>query len=118
MTLQFNNTVPTINELYDLIKKNIGSKYQCDLVHDRWNINFSAPKQCIMIKKSHAVGIGIFVNEKKNIIDVDGIVPNQILDRVVFGNYVTRLLLIPSWNKLEKEIGDTIKIELPLQQLQ
>ncbi len=32
--------------------------------------------------------------EKKNILDVDGIVPNMVLDRTVFGNFVTRLALL------------------------
>jgi uroporphyrinogen-III decarboxylase len=108
MTLQLNTTAPTINELHELIKKNLDGKYTCDVVHDRWSVNFSGPKKCVLIKKSGMIGVGVFVNEKKNIVDVDGIVPNQVLDRVVFGNFVTRLLLVSSWNKLEKEVAQVL----------
>ena len=112
MTLKLNSAVPTINELHDIIKKNLDGKYSCDIVHDRWSVNFSGPKQCVLIKKSGMIGVGIFVNEKKNIVDVDGIVPNMVLDRVVFGNYITRLLLVSSFNKLEAEVAQVLNTKL------
>lgn len=112
MTLQLTNAVPTIDELYEIIKKNLDGKYATDVVNDRWTLSFSGPKKCVLIKKSGAVGVCVVVNEKKKIVDVDGIVPNQILEKVVFGNYITRLLLVPSFNKLEAEVADALKTKL------
>ena len=111
MTLQLTNTVPTLNELHELIKKGLDGKYTCDLVHDRWTLNFSAQK-CVLIKKSGSVGVCVVVNEKKKIVDVDGIVPNMILEKVVFGNFIARLLLVPSFNKLEAEVANVLKATL------
>lgn len=112
MTLQLNQAVPSVNELHTIIQQHLQGKYACDVVHDRWSVNFSGPKQCVLIKKSGMIGVGIFVNEKKNIVDVDGIVPNQILDRVVFGNFITRLLLLSTWNKMEAEIAEVLNKKL------
>lgn len=112
MTLQLSGATPSVNELHTIIKKHLDGKYTCDLVHDRWSLNFSGPKKCVLIKKSGMIGVGVFVNEKKNIVDVDGIVPNQILDRVVFGNFITRLLLVSSWNKLEAEVANVLNEKL------
>jgi hypothetical protein len=112
MTLQLKNPVLPINELHDLIKEKLDGKYTCELVHDRWSINFSAPKKCVLIKKTGIIGVGVFVNEKKNIVDVDGIVPHMILERIFFRNVLTRLLLVYSWNKLEAEVADVLKTKL------
>ncbi len=48
------------------------------------------------------MGVGVFVNEKKNIVDIDGIVPNMVLEKTIFGNFITRLLLLlpgTSWKR-------------------
>ncbi len=105
MTLHLNSIVPSVNTLHEIINASMATKYSCALVPDRFSLNFSQPKQCVLIKKSGMIGVGIFVNEKKNSIDIDGIVPNQVLDRVVFGNYFTRLLLLGQFKKLEKEVA-------------
>ena len=112
MNLQLTNTVPSINELHEMIKTNLERKYACDVVNDRWTLNFSGPKKCVLIKKSGMVGVCVCVNEKKKVVDIDGIVPNQILEKVVFGNYLTRLLLMPSFKKLEAEVKNALKEEL------
>jgi hypothetical protein len=112
MTLQLNQIVPSITILHEMVKDTLHSKYKCELIHDRFSINFSHPKKCVLIKKSAIIGVGIFVNEKKNTIDVDGIVPNQILDRVVFGNYITRLLLLRPWKLLEGEVTKILAAKL------
>ncbi|OQP65470.1 hypothetical protein A3860_17550 [Niastella vici] len=113
MELQLKNSkVLPIDELHDFIKTKLEGKYTCELVHDRWNINFSAPKKCVLIKKSGIIGVGVFVNEKKNKVDVDGIVPNMILERIFFRNVLTRLLLLSSWNKLEAEVSDVLRTKL------
>jgi hypothetical protein len=114
MTLHLNQNqiVPSVKTLHDMVKDTLSAKYTCAVIPDRFTLSFSQPKQCVLIKKSIIIGVGVFVNEKANSIDVDGIVPNQILDRVVFGNYVTRLLLLPNFKKMEKEVADLLKAKL------
>lgn len=112
MTLELkNSTVPAINELHDLIKSKLAEKYSCELVQDRWTINFTARK-CVVIKKSSTIGVGVFVNEKKNIVDVDGVVPNMFVERLFFRNVLTRLFLVSSWKKLEAEVAEVLKTKL------
>jgi hypothetical protein len=112
MTLELKQTPPSVQELHEIIKQKLSGKYSCDIVHDRWSINLSGPKNCVLIKKSGMVGVGVFVNEKKNKVDVDGIVPNMVLERTIFGNFLTRLLLVSSWNKLEAEVVEAIQAKL------
>jgi hypothetical protein len=113
MTLQVkNSTILPINELFDLIKTKLDGKYTCELVDDRWELNLSGPKKCVLIKKTSFIGVSVNVNEKKKIVDVDGIVPNMILERIFFRNVLTRLLLLSSWNKLESEVADVLKTRL------
>lgn len=112
MTLQLQQTPPSVQELHAIIKQQLSGKYSCDIVHDRWSINLSGPKNCVVIKKSGTVGVGVFVNEKKNTVDVDGIVPNMVLDRTLFGNFLTRLILLPSWNKLEAEVSAALQTKI------
>jgi len=105
MTLQMNQILPSVDTLHELVKQSLDDKYACALIADRFTLNFSWPKQCVLIKKSAIIGVGLFVNEEKNSIDIDGVVPNKILDRVVFGNYFTRLMLLGQFKKLEKEVA-------------
>lgn len=112
MTLELKQKAPSVQELHDIIKQQLSGKYSCDIVHDRWSINLSGPKNCVLIKKSGMMGVGVFVNEKKNIVDVDGIVPNMVLERTVFGNFITRLLLVSGWNKLEAEVAGAITAKI------
>lgn len=115
MTLQMNKTTPSINKLHEIIQQSLGSKYKCDMVNDRWSLNFSTnmdSRRCVLVKKSGAVGICVVVNTKKNEIDVDGVVPNQVLDRVVFKTYLSRLLLLSSWRKMENEVAGVLKANI------
>ena len=113
MSLQFRNpSTLSINELFDLIKTKLDSKYTCELVNNRWEINFSRAQKCVLIKKSSLIGVSVSVNEKKNIVDVDAIVPNMILERIFFRNVLTRLLLLSSLNKLRSEVADVLKTKL------
>lgn len=116
MNLQLTNAVPSINELHEMIKTKLERKYACDIVNDRWTLNFSGPTKCVLVKKSGVVGVCVCVNEKKKIIDIDGIVPNQILDKVVFGNFITRILLISFFKKLETEVKNALKEEFLVQE--
>ncbi len=111
MTIKYNSNVPTLIELHNAIKEALGNKYECSIVHDRWTLNFKGA-QCVLVKKTGMLGICVAPNEKKQIVDVDGIVPNQVLDKVVFGNFVTRLLLVAPWNKLEQEVASAIRAKL------
>lgn len=112
MTLELKQAPPSVQELHAIIKQKLSDKYSCDIVHDRWSVNLSGPKNCVLIKKSGVIGVGIFVNEKKNKVDVDGIVPNMVLEKTVFGNFITRLLLLPSWNKLEAEVTEALQAKI------
>lgn len=113
MSLQFkNSSILSINELFDLIKTKLDGKYTCELVNNRWEINFSRAQKCVLIKKSSLIGICVSVNEKKNIVDVDAIVPNMILERIFYRNPLTRLLLLSSWNKMKSEVADVLKTKL------
>jgi hypothetical protein len=112
MTLQLKQSPPSLQELHAIIQQQLSGKYSCDIVHDRWSVNLSGPRNCLLIKKSGMIGVGVFVNEKKNLLDVDGIVPNMVLDRTVFGNFVTRLALLPSWNKLEAEVAAALQSKI------
>ncbi len=111
MTLQYNNEVPTLTQLQTVLQTQLGAKYECRVVHDRWTLNFSGA-QCVLVKKSGTVGICVAVNEKNKKIDVDGIVPNQVIEKIFFNNFATRLLLTSSWNKLEKEVAEAIRAKL------
>jgi hypothetical protein len=112
MTLELkNSTVPAINELHELIKSKLEEKYSCEIIQDRWTINFSA-KKCVLVKKSNTIGVSVLVNEKKNTVDVDGVVPNMFVERLFFRNLLTRLFLASSWNKLEAEVADVLKTRL------
>jgi hypothetical protein len=112
MTIELKQTPPSLQELHAIIQQKLSGKYSCDIVHDRWSINLSGPKNCVLIKKSGVMGVGVFVNEKKNIVDIDGIVPNMVLEKTIFGNFITRLLLLPSWNKLEAEVAEALQAKI------
>lgn len=105
MTLHVNNYLPSLEELHEHFKKQLEGKYNCALVPDRFSLTFTGPQKCVLIQKSLLIGVGIVVNKGTNSIDIDGIVPNPVLDRIVFGNFLTRLLLIKPWKKLEKEVA-------------
>lgn len=105
-----NSSILPINELFELIKSNLNGKYTCELVNDRWSL--PSISKCVLIKKSGIIGVSVKVNEKKNKVDIDGIVPHMILERIFFRNVLTRLLLLSSWNKLESEVADIIKTKL------
>lgn len=111
MTLQYNGNVPTLSQLQNVIQETLGDKYECSVLHDRWTINFSGA-QCVLVKKSGTVGICVAVNDKKQKVDVDGVVPNKYLEQIFFKNYLTRLLLVSSWNKMEKEVAEAIRAKL------
>lgn len=108
MTLEYNNNIPTLNQIQQVLQEQLGHKYECTVVHDRWTLNFSGA-QCVLVKKNGVSGICVVPNEKKKIVDVDGIVPNMVIEKIFFNNFATRLLLLSSWNKLEKEVAEAIK---------
>lgn len=108
MTLEYNQNIPTLVQLQDAIREKLGDKYECKLIHDRWTLNFSGA-QCVLVKKTGTIGACVVVNDKKGIVDVDGVVPNQVLERLFFRNFLTRLLLLSSWNKLEQEVAEAIR---------
>ena len=109
MTLQLNQVVPTIQTLHEMVGKTaLPSEYKCELIQDRFTLSFSQPRQCILVKKSEIIGVGLFVNEKTNSIDIDGIVPNKILNQVFFRNYFTRLLLIRAFRRMENEVAKVL----------
>lgn len=115
MTIQLNKTTPSINKVHEIIQQTLGSKYKCDLIDDRWTLNFSTnleSRRCVLVKKSGSVGICVVVNPKKNEIDVDGVVPNQILDKVVFKTYISRMFLISSWKKMENEVAGVLQANI------
>lgn len=111
MTIEYNSNVPTLNQLHSTIQEALGAKYECKIVHDRWTLNFSGA-QCVLVKKTGMIGICVVPDEKKKKVDVDGIVPNQVIEKVFFGNFVTRLLLLSPWNKLEQEVASAIRAKL------
>lgn len=111
MTLDYNNNIPSLNQLQQALQEQLGHKYECKVVQDRWTLNFSGA-QCVLVKKNGIAGICVALNEKKGEVDVDGIVPNQVIEKIFFSNYVTRLLLLSSWNKLEKEVAAAIRKKL------
>jgi hypothetical protein len=71
-------------------------------------LSFSQPRQCILVKKSEIIGVGLFVNEKTNRIDIDGVVPNKIVNQLFFRNYFTRLLLIRAFRQMESEVAKVL----------
>lgn len=111
MTLEYNSNVPTLIQLHNALKDALGSKYECSIVHDRWTVNFSGA-QCVLVKKTGLLGICVALNEKKQRVDVDGIVPNQVIEKIFFSNFATRLLLLPKWNQLEQEVATAIRAKL------
>lgn len=111
MTLDYNNNVPSLIQLQQVLQDQLGHKYICKVVHDRWTLNFSGA-QCVLVKKNGVAGICVALNSKKGEVDVDGIVPNQVIERIFFNNFVTRLLLLSLWNKLEKEVAEAIRTKL------
>lgn len=112
MELPITRRVPSIAELHDIVKTKLAGKYTCDVVYDRWSLSLKTDKKCVLIKKSGMVGVGVFLNEQKGVVDIDGIVPSQVLDKTIFGNFITRLLLVSSWNKLEAEVTDALRSKL------
>ncbi len=50
MTIELKQTPPSLQELHAIIQQKLSGKYSCDIVHDRWSINLSGPKNCVLIK--------------------------------------------------------------------
>jgi hypothetical protein len=111
MTLEYNSNIPSLNQIQQVLQEQLGHKYECKVVHDRWTLNFSGA-QCVLVKKNGVAGICVALNEKKKEVDVDGIVPNMVIEKIFFNNFATRLLLLSSWNKLEKEVAEAIRTKL------